>query len=128
MLVVQRRPHSANKAKRPDLAVVLLFLLILIVLASSVMYLVEHPAQPEKFSSIPAAMWWSVATLTTVGYGDIYPITPAGRFLGAIIAVIGIGFFALPAGLLSQAFAEELAKRRAGKDRQCPNCGLQLHE
>ena len=65
--------------------------------------------------SIPAAMWWSVMTLTTVGYGDIYPITPLGKFLGAIIALIGIGFFALPAGLLAAAFADELAKQREKK-------------
>jgi voltage-gated potassium channel len=111
-------------AKRFDLAVVLLFLLVLVVLTSSVMYIVENAAQPSQFSSIPAAMWWSVATLTTVGYGDIYPITPLGKLLGAVIALIGIGFFALPAGLLASAFAEEVTRTRSGTDvRQCPHCG-----
>jgi voltage-gated potassium channel len=112
------------KEKRFDMALVLLFLGLLVVLASSAMYYVEHPAQPQAFSSIPAAMWWSVMTLTTVGYGDIYPITPLGKFLGAIIALIGIGFFALPAGILAAAFAEEVAQER--KARVCPHCGKAL--
>ena len=112
------------KAKRPDIALMTLFLGVLVVVASSLMYFMEHPAQPDKFSSIPAAMWWSVMTLTTVGYGDIYPITTLGKLLGAIIALIGIGFFALPAGVLAGAFAEELAKQRAGASpKTCPHCG-----
>ena len=93
------------RAKRPDIALMTLFLAVLVVVASSLMYFVENAAQPDQVSSIPAAMWWSVMTLTTVGYGDIYPITPLGKFLGAIIALIGIGFFALPAGVLAAAFA-----------------------
>ena len=66
--------------KRTDMVLVTLFLLLLVVLASSLMYFIEHAAQPQAFSSIPAAMWWSVMTLTTVGYGDIYPTTPFGKF------------------------------------------------
>ena len=112
------------EAKRPELGLVLLFLGVLIVLSSSFMYLAEHPAQPEQFSSIPAAMWWSVMTLTTVGYGDIYPITPIGKLLGAVIALVGIGFFALPAGVLAAAFAEELSSQRNPK--RCPHCGKDL--
>ena len=77
------------------------------------MYLVEKEAQPEVFSSIPATMWWAVITLTTVGYGDIYPITPLGKFLGAIIAFLGIGMFAIPAGILSSGLVEAIQ----GKNR-----------
>jgi len=118
---------SVFQEKRTDLTVVLVFLGVLVVLASSLMYMVENPAQPDLFSSIPAAMWWSVATLTTVGYGDIYPITPLGKFIGAFIALIGIGFFALPAGLLASAFADSVAKRRAARrPRACPHCGQAL--
>ncbi len=113
--------------KRADMALVTLFLLLLVVLASSLMYFIEHLAQPQAFSSIPAAMWWSVMTLTTVGYGDIYPITPLGKFLGAIIALIGIGFFALPAGVLAAAFADELAKQREKNVKMtCPHCGREI--
>lgn len=64
-------------------------------------------------------MWWGVATLTTVGYGDVYPITPIGKFLGAIIAILGIGLFALPAGILASGFSEKIQNKRI----VCPNCG-----
>lgn len=108
-------------AKRDELRWIAAFLIVLLVLASSSMYFVEHHAQPAAFSSIPAAAWWAVATLTTVGYGDIYPVTPLGKLLGSLIALIGIGFFALPAGLLAGAFAEELARQKQPKT--CPHCG-----
>ena len=85
------------------------------------MYFVEHDAQPDKFSSIPAAMWWSVTTLTTVGYGDVFPITPIGRFLTACISILGIGLFALPAGILASGFSNEFQKFKMGK-RVCPHC------
>lgn len=104
-----------------------IFLMILVVIASSLMYFVEHEAQPQQFSSIPAAMWWSVMTLTTVGYGDIYPVTAFGKFIGAIIALIGIGFFALPAGVLAAAFAEELRQQGTSNTAaQCRHCGQAL--
>jgi voltage-gated potassium channel len=111
------------REKRTDIGVVMLALLLLVVVTSSLMYFAEHLAQPAAFSSIPAAMWWSVTTLTTVGYGDMYPVTPVGKLLGSLIAILGIGFFALPAGLLSAAFADELARQRARKARCCPHCG-----
>jgi voltage-gated potassium channel len=69
-------------------------------------------------------MWWSVVTLTTVGYGDIYPVTLGGKFLGAIIALIGIGLFAMPAGILASGFSEELQRRKQA--RSCPHCGHEL--
>ena len=72
-------------------------------------------------------MWWGVATLTTVGYGDIYPITPIGKVFGAIIAILGIGLFALPTGILASGFVEEL-ERRKGKQRICPHCGKDIDE
>ncbi|WP_297527388.1 ion transporter [Thiohalobacter sp.] len=87
-------------------------LLVVLIFAASGMYLVEHEAQPEAFGSIPAAMWWAVATLTTVGYGDVTPITPWGKFFGATITIIGVGMVALPAGILASAFSDELRRRR----------------
>ena len=71
--------------------------------------------QPNAFSSIPMAMWWGVATLTTVGYGDVYPVTALGKLLGAIIAILGIGVIALPAGLLGGAYMEEMDERKNWK-------------
>jgi voltage-gated potassium channel len=111
---------------RTDMALIVFFLSIMVVVAASAMYFVEHAAQPQVFSSIPAAMWWAVATLTTVGYGDIYPVTPLGKFIGSIIALIGIGFFALPAGILAAGFAEELQIQKARARKTCPHCGKEL--
>ena len=100
---------------------------ILLFMASVLMYLAERDAQPEGFSSIPAAMWWGMVTLTTVGYGDLAPATPLGRILGAVVALFGIGLFALPAGILGSAFVDELEARRSTKQAPaCPHCGKPL--
>jgi voltage-gated potassium channel len=112
------------KRKWPDLAAALIVLLVMLVLASSLMYYVERDVQPVAFSSIPAAMWWGVATFTTVGYGDVYPQTPLGKMLGSVIAVLGIAFFALPAGILASGFSEERERHSTGnRDSVCPHCG-----
>lgn len=115
------------KAKAADLFAAIFGLLVILVLASSVMYFVEREAQPALFSSIPAAMWWAVATLTTIGYGDIYPVTELGRFVGSLIAVLGIGVFALPAGILASGFYEaRQPSPGAKKSAVCPHCGEPL--
>lgn len=113
--------------KREELASIFIVLVTLLVIAASLMYFVEHDDQPEKFSSIPQTMWWGVITLTTVGYGDYYPVTGAGKFIAACIAVLGIGMFALPAGLLGAGFVDELQGRDGG-ERHCPNCGHKLED
>ena len=87
-------------------------LLVILVLASSGIYLFEHKAQPEAFSSIPQSIWWAVSTLTTVGYGDVTPITVGGKIFGTVIMVLGIGMVALPAGILASAFSEQVRLRR----------------
>jgi voltage-gated potassium channel len=87
-------------------------MLVVLVFAASGIYLVENDAQPEQFGSIPAAMWWAVATLTTVGYGDVTPITMWGKVFGACVTVVGVGMVALPAGILASAFSDELRQRR----------------
>lgn len=92
------------------------------------MYLVEHDYQPELFSSIPAAMWWSTATLTTVGYGDICPVTATGKFLGSLIAITGIGLFALPAGIIAAGFMEARETQQPTPLTHCPHCGNSLTE
>ena len=113
-------------AKRVDLMVTLSVVVLLIVLSSSVMYVFEHEAQPAEFTSIPKAMWWSVETLTTVGYGDVYPITLVGKMFAAMIALLGVGIFALPAGILASGFAEEMRKRARTSSQCCPHCGKEL--
>lgn len=99
------------RRERRTLVSVMTLMLIILFIASSLVYLLEHKSQPEKFASIPHAMWWGVATLTTVGYGDVVPITSFGKALGMLIMLIGIGAFALPAGVLASAFVEERKRR-----------------
>lgn len=109
------------RSKKEELLVILVMIIMLLLFSSSLMYVVETEAQPDKFPDIPSAMWWGVATLTTVGYGDVFPITPLGKMLGGFIAFLGIGMFALPTGILASGFAEEI-KRRHEKEKTCPPC------
>lgn len=88
------------------------------------MYAVESEYQPEAFPDILASFWWAVATLTTVGYGDIYPITSLGRFIAGVIALMGIGIVALPTGIISAGFMNKVEKINTGN--QCPHCGKSI--
>ncbi len=114
------------KDRREQLMVVIMFIFFLLVIIATIMFYVEGPAQPDVFSSIPATMWWGIATLTTVGYGDMVPITPLGKILAGIIAIIGVGMYALPAGILSAGISDHLNSHRAAKDKRCPHCGKDL--
>ena len=95
-----------------SIGAVLFVMAVIIVLTSSLIYLFEHRAQPHIFSDIPTSMWWAVVTLTTLGYGDMVPITLMGRMLGALTAVLGVGMIALPAGVLASGFSEQMRIRR----------------
>jgi len=114
------------KAKAGDLAVAFFILFIVLIFASSLMYYAEHEAQPEIFSSIPASMWWGVITLTTIGYGDTYPITTFGKVIGAGVAIIGIAVYAIPTGIMASAFTEQLRKSKEEKGNKCPHCGKEI--
>ena len=116
---------AVYRLKKSELTMVFMGIVFLLVMASAMIFHVEQEAQPEAFSSIPAAMWWGVAMLTTVGYGDIYPITPLGKFLGALIALLGIGLFALPAGILGSGFVGALRRKTSSKF-YCPHCGDEI--
>ena len=118
--------RSVFASKKEELVISLVLTISLIVVASSVMYFAEHDAQPDKFSSIPETMWWSVATLTTVGYGDMYPITGLGKTLTAFISILGIGMFALPAGILASGFSDEFKKSKK-QQNICPHCGKEIN-
>lgn len=89
-----------------ELAVAVVLAVSLLLTAATLMWLIEHDVQPEAFGSIPRALWWAVITLTTVGYGDVYPVTVPGRIVGGLVALIGIGTIALPAGILSAGFVD----------------------
>lgn len=84
---------------------------VLLVVASCIMYVLEHEAQPEVFGSIPRALWWGIVTVGSVGYGDMIPVTPLGKVFNGMVILIGIGTIAIPAGLLASGFAEEIKRR-----------------
>jgi len=101
--------------KKKEIFTLMIFFLVFVILFSStIMYLVENHAQPEKFSSIPASIWWAMMTVTTVGYGDIYPITPLGKTIGSFITLTGVLLLALPSAILATGFIEERQKRDHG--------------
>jgi hypothetical protein len=100
------------KREWPVMSAAAFIMILLIVLTASLGYLVEHAAQPEKFENIPTAIYWAVITLASVGYGDISPVTPIGRAITVVMSLLGIGIFAIPAGLLASAFSDQLHKER----------------
>jgi voltage-gated potassium channel len=98
--------------------VALLFVLLLtVVISGSLMYMLESAAQPDVFSSIPAAMWWAIETLTTVGYGDMVPVTVAGRIVGGVVSIVGIATLALFAGMITVGFLDQLKHYRERHSR-----------
>lgn len=94
-----------------SISAAMFIMIILIIFSASMMYSVESAAQPEVFDSIPSAIWWSVVTMTTVGYGDVVPVTFAGKFIAIFIMLLGVGVVALPAAMLAAKFGEELRSR-----------------
>jgi voltage-gated potassium channel len=103
---------EAIHARRFELVVALCIGLLLLLFASTMLYLVEGEAQPEHFGSIPRAMWWAVVTLTTVGYGDVVPVTVLGKLCAGITAVAGISIIAMPTGILAAALSDAMQRRK----------------
>lgn len=128
LLKMHRYVESLNtlddvvRNKKEELIVTTIMLTTLLLFASSLMFVIENDAQPDKFPDIPTALWWGIATLTTVGYGDVFPVTMLGKLLGGIIAFLGIGMFALPTGILASGFASEIQKAKKKDCICCPKC------
>ena len=101
-----------------SLAGTMFIMLVILVIAACGLYYIERDIQPDKFGSIPEAMWWAMAALTTVGYGDAYPITPIGKIIGSIVTLLGIGMVALPSGILASSFSERMRQRRESMQSQ----------
>lgn len=97
---------------RTEVAVTLFASIVTVVFAGILMYYAEHEAQPEVFNNMSQSIWWAVATLTTIGYGDIYPITAMGKIIASSLAFVGIGLVAIPAGLISAAYVEEINNQK----------------
>jgi voltage-gated potassium channel len=129
-----RRLGRAIRLESGQLLTAVAGLMFVLVIAAGLMFFAESDAHPDTFSSFPASMWWSVVTLTTVGYGDTVPVATAGRMPAAVIAMIGIGLFALPAGILSAGLLEaDVDDEARGRNNTlqlaggvCPHCGRLL--
>lgn len=127
---------SVFRQKSRELISSVSVVLILMIIAAVLMYNVENQAQPETFPNAFAALWWAVATLTTVGYGDIYPVTVAGKILSTIVALLGIGLVAVPSGIISSGFMEHVTKENEDEKKStendddekhfCPYCGKKI--
>lgn len=117
---------SVLKDKKSELAVTGFVTLLLLIFASFVMYNVEGDMQPDAFPNILASFWWAVATLTTVGYGDVYPITGLGKLISGLIALMGIGIVALPTGIIGSGFMDKLKSDKKDIEKKCPHCGKKI--
>lgn len=104
------------KERKYELLVTLYITLIILLVASILMFYLEKDAQPTAFPNISATVWWAVATLTTIGYGDVYPITVGGKVLASLIAFLGIGLVAIPTGLLAGTFTQKMQEKRNSKE------------
>lgn len=120
-------------SKSRELLGSMFFVALMLVISSLFIYAVEHDAQPEAFKNAFSGLWWAVATLTTVGYGDIYPVTVLGRVFGAIIALLGIGMVAIPTGIISSGLIQHMEKENEESkpvdvkgESVCPQCGCKL--
>ncbi len=117
------------RRKKHQLLSSIAVVLILMIIAAVLMYNIENEAQPDTFSNALSALWWAVATLTTVGYGDVYPVTVLGKILSAIIALLGIGLVAVPTGIISSGFVESMEEQRQQSEDEkcyCPYCGKKI--
>lgn len=117
------------QGKRAEIGVTLAVVAAAMLLSAGAMYMVEHDQPNTAFTSIPRAMWWAIVTVTTIGYGDMVPTTPLGQTLGGVVGFIGICALALPVGILSSGFIEEINRKVAITDDEaheraaCPTCG-----
>jgi len=116
--IATRALSTAIHTRRYELLISFGVALFILLLTSTLMYIVEGHVQPETFGSIPRAMWWAISTLTTVGYGDAVPITLPGRILGGLTAVTGIGLIAMPTGILAAAFSDAIQQHRLAQERE----------
>jgi len=115
------------RKKHHQLVSSMIVVLIMMVMASILMYSIENIAQPDKFINAFSGLWWAISTVTTVGYGDIYPITIPGKIIGSVIALLGIGLVAVPTGIISSGFIE-VVKENDNEEKKhfCPYCGKKI--
>ncbi|MCL2036675.1 MAG: ion transporter [Oscillospiraceae bacterium] len=120
------------KKKSSQLLSAMSLIIILMIISSSLMYVCEKNAQPDVFKNVLSGLWWSVTTLTTIGYGDIHPVTIWGKLLGSVFALLSIAIIAIPTGIISSGFVEIAYKKRKAKEKSekqhfCPYCGKKIN-
>ena len=114
---------------KEEIVVLAFFTIVILALLSFSIFEVEHEAQPKVFTDIFQTLWWAVATLTTVGYGDMYPITPLGKLITGIVSIVGIAFVAIPGGMFASEFISHLSQKKSSDSssnqasENCPHCG-----
>ncbi len=110
--------------RKEELVMTSVLALLLLLVASCLVFHFEHDVQPKSFADIPTTLWWAVVTLTTIGYGDVIPVTAGGKIVTCIFSLLGIAILALPAGILGSGFVQEL--QRSKEAGRCPHCGGNL--
>ena len=116
------------KESAAQLIISVVICMFVMLFSAIIMYTVENPVQPEQFPNVIASLWWAICTLTTVGYGDVYPITTVGRFFAAVISLVGIGIIAIPTGIIAGGFSNAISGSEQKKEEKhyCPYCGKSL--
>ena len=142
---------SVIRAKSSEIGVIMGLILIIMIISSFLMFYAEHKEQPEQFPNVLGCLWWAIVTMTTIGYGDVYPVTAMGKFVGSVMALLGIGLVAMPTGIISAGFLEKVNERQKKNKQQeeektkekeeekteekekkhycyCPYCGHKIEE
>ncbi|MBQ3657040.1 MAG: ion transporter [Bacteroidales bacterium] len=134
--------------KRSEIGVIMGLIVIIMIITSFIMFYAEHSLQPDKFPNVLGCFWWALVTMTTIGYGDVFPITPMGKIIGSLMAFLGIGLVAMPTGIISAGFLEKISEKKReerekkekekekpegnisedGKKHYCPYCGHKLDD
>lgn len=104
------------KTSGPQLIMSVALCFFVMLFSAIIMYTVENPVQPEQFPNVISSLWWAICTLTTVGYGDVYPITDIGRFFASVISLVGIGIIAIPTGIIAAGFNQAISKRQQDEE------------
>lgn len=119
--------------KRSELGVIMGLIIMIMIIASFIMYYAEHGVQKEAFSNVFGCFWWAIVTMTTIGYGDVFPVTYLGKIVGGVMALLGIGLVAMPTGIISAGFLEKVnekydKEKEEDKKHYCPYCGHKLDD
>ncbi|MBR4710756.1 MAG: ion transporter [Clostridia bacterium] len=119
------------KKSASQLIMSIVLCLFVMLFSAIIMYTVENPVQPELFPNVISSLWWAICTLTTVGYGDVYPVTPVGRLFASVISIVGIGIIAIPTGIITAGFTGMIREKSGARPQDdekkyCPYCGHKI--